>query len=140
MPGLFLSFLNEQLTCDLSEEPSSGGVISSRASSLRRPAAASALPHMRENTPLQAQGSQCGDCSGNSAAGEEQVVQPCTCSSMPADLRTGIAFLSTLKVPQAVTHPSGSFASPDGAMALATDDAASLIYMQCEASEQKPGN
>lgn len=54
-----------------------------------------------------------------------------TCSSMPVNSRTGTAFLSTLKLAQAVTHPSGSLASPEGAMALATDAAASLIYTQC---------
>ena len=56
MPSLFLSFPNEHLTCDLNEEPFPGTVTSSRASSLRRSAAAPALPHMRASTPLQAQG------------------------------------------------------------------------------------
>ena len=55
MPSLFLSSLFEYLTCDLNEMPSPGAVTSSRASSLRRPATASALPHMRESTPLHTQ-------------------------------------------------------------------------------------
>ena len=57
-------------------------------------------------------------------------MQPCTCSSMPADAGTGSAFPLSSRLAQADTHPSDSLASPEGAIAFATEDAASLIYTQ----------
>ena len=55
-------------------------------------------------------------------------MQSCTCSSMPVGARTAVH--STLRLAVAVTHPSGSLASPEGTIAFTTDEAASFIYMQ----------